>query len=69
MAKLRDRGCLGFAEGIRMVFAYEMTKEDGQKVFEGTSEHCFLSKEGRLLRLKRLRPELHELLQEKVQSL
>ena len=51
--------------GIRMVFRYEMSKEDGTKVFEGTSEHCFLSKEGRPLRLKSLRPDLHALLSEK----
>ena len=51
--------------GIRMVFRYEMTKEDGKPVFEGTSEHCFLTADGRPLRLKKIRPDLHELLKEK----
>ena len=51
--------------GIRMIFHYEMTEKDGSAVFEGASEHCFLNEERHPLRLKRLRPDLHELLQEK----
>ena len=62
---LRIRVWLEEYTGIRMIFRYEMSKEDGSAVFEGTSEHCFLNEEGHPLRLKKLRPELHELLQEK----
>ncbi|MBO4872346.1 MAG: acyl-CoA thioesterase [Lachnospiraceae bacterium] len=64
---LRIRVFLREYTGIRMVFGYEMEKEDGQTVFEGTSEHCFLNPEGRPLRLKKLRPELHELLLSKIE--
>ena len=33
--------------------AYVMQKQDGQTVFEGFSEHCFLNSEGKILRLRR----------------
>lgn len=41
-------------------FSYIMKKADGTIAFEGKSEHCFLNKEGRLLRLKRDFPEFFE---------
>ena len=36
-----------------MKIAYVMQKQDGQTVFEGFSEHCFLNSEGKILRLRR----------------
>ena len=39
--------------------AYRMTKQDGQTVFEGHSEHCFLNREGKILRLRRDLPGFH----------
>ena len=65
---LRIRVFLEEYTGIRMTFRYEMTKEDGRIVFEGTSEHCFLNSEGRPLRLKKERPDLNELLLEKTEN-
>ena len=65
---LRIRVWLQEYSGIRMIFRYEMTQENGEAVFEGTSEHCFLNEEGRPLRFKRLRPELHELLRKKAEN-
>ena len=65
---LRIRVFLKEYTGIRMTFRYEMTKEDGRIVFEGTSEHCFLNSEGRPLRLKKERPDLNELLLEKTEK-
>ncbi len=65
---LRIRVFLEEYTGIRMTFRYEMTKEDGRIVFEGTSEHCFLNSEGRPLRLKKERPDLNELLLEKTEK-
>lgn len=59
---LKIRVFLEDYSGIRMTFRYEMTQEDGRAVFEGESEHCFLNAEGRPLRLKKQRPDLHELL-------
>lgn len=65
---LRIRVFLEEYTGIRMTFRYEMTKEDGRIVFEGTSEHCFLNSEGRPLRLKKERPDLNELLLKKTEN-
>ena len=48
--------------GAALKIAYVMTKADGQVVFEGQSEHCFLNAEGRLIRLKRELPEFSEAL-------
>ena len=48
--------------GAVLKIAYTMTKADGQLVFEGRSEHCFLDREGRVIRLKREFPEFSEAL-------
>ena len=46
--------------GVKMKFEYRMTKESGtRQVGFATSEHCFLSREGRVLIVKRAYPELH----------
>ena len=46
--------------GVKMKFEYRMTKENGtRQVAFATSEHCFLSREGRVLIVKRAYPELH----------
>lgn len=37
---------------------YVMTNQDGKLIAVGTSKHCFLSKEGRILSLKKAMPEL-----------
>jgi len=50
--------------GIRLKFDYRMTKQDGQTVLEGRSEHCFLNRDGRILKLRREYPELDRLLTE-----
>lgn len=41
-------------------FKYIMTKEDGAVALEGYSEHCFLSSEGKIIRLKKDFPEFFE---------
>ena len=46
--------------GIRMVLAYEMRKEDGTLAGTGTTEHCFLDREGRIIRLQREYAELYQ---------
>lgn len=48
--------------GIRLTVGYLMKKSSGEVVCEGTSEHCFVSREGRILRLNKEYPELDELL-------
>ncbi|MBR6917567.1 MAG: acyl-CoA thioesterase [Clostridia bacterium] len=42
--------------------SYLMKNQSGDTVFEGRSEHCFLNKEGRIIRLKREYPEFCDLL-------
>ena len=46
--------------GVVLRLHYIMTNEAGTKVFEGHSEHCFLSREGRILRLKKEFPDFYE---------
>ncbi len=51
--------------GFSLTIHYAMKKEDGTLVFEGDSEHCFLSNEGKILILSEKRfPELHAKLSE-----
>ena len=50
--------------GFTLYFRYIMRKE-GVVIFEGESGHCFISKEGKLVKLgKDCFPELHEKLME-----
>ena len=49
-------------KGPVLKIAYEMTDRDGKKVFEGVSEHCFLNREGKIIRLARENPGFHETL-------
>lgn len=50
-------------KGVRLRLRYEMEKADGTPVCEGHSEHCFLGKDGRILRLKREYPDFCAALQ------
>ncbi len=45
---------------VRIWFEYEMKKADGTLVCQGRSEHCFVSPEGKLLRLDKACPALAE---------
>ncbi len=47
-------------KSVRVRFAYEMRKDDGTLVCQAKSEHCFMSPEGKLLRLEKACPELAE---------
>ena len=50
-------------KGPVLKFQYVMTNQEGKTVFEGYSEHCFLDKAGRIVRLNKQYPALYELLQ------
>lgn len=50
-------------KGVRLRLRYEMEKADGTPVCEGRSEHCFLGKDGKILRLKREYPDFCAALQ------
>ena len=45
---------------IRIKFEYIM-KVDGEIVFRGTSSHCCLNAEGKIISLKREKPEVYDL--------
>lgn len=47
--------------GVRFTIAYEMRKkESGNLVFTGTSEHCFLGKDFKPVRLKKEQPDFYD---------
>lgn len=52
--------------GVKLTMGYEMVKlaEEPVTVLTGESEHVFLNREGRFVRLKRDMPEFHQLLRE-----
>ncbi|MBR4074696.1 MAG: acyl-CoA thioesterase [Firmicutes bacterium] len=47
--------------GVKLIIQYEMRKGD-LLVAKGHTEHTFVSAEGKILRMKKAFPELHELL-------
>lgn len=56
-------------KGVRLVIEYIMKKKDTQKlVLKGVSEHCFLNKSGKLVRLSKEFPEFDNKLKELAQK-
>ena len=49
-------------KGVRLKIGYLMTKNDGTVVCEGTSEHCFLDCDGKIISLKKTKPHIYEAL-------
>lgn len=49
-------------KGVKLKLKYEMKKEDGTLACEGYSEHCFLTREGKILNLKKENPAFYETL-------
>ncbi len=47
-------------KGVKLLVHYVMTKEDGTVVLEGDSAHCFISADGKPLRLAKLYPEFYQ---------
>ncbi len=53
-------------KGVRLILEYEMKNgKNDRVVFSGTSEHCFLNKQGSPVRLKKQFPELYQILTDK----
>ena len=48
--------------GVRLKLKYVMKNTEGETVCEACSEHCFLDRDGNILRLKKKYPELYQLL-------
>lgn len=49
-------------KGVRLKLSYKMEKTSGDKVFEGRSEHCFLDRSGKILRINKEYPEFYQAL-------
>ena len=50
-------------DGLRYGFSYEVRNtETGEICCTGTSTHCFLTADGKILRVRREYPEMHEIL-------
>lgn len=51
--------------GIKLKISYEIKDADTQEIKNtGSSEHCFLDEQGRVISLKKTHPVIHELLSE-----
>ena len=51
--------------GIRLELEYTVSNADtGEVRAVGTSKHCFLDRDGRILSLKRISPGYHRMLEE-----
>lgn len=46
--------------GVKLVLNYVMKNAEGQVVCEGSSSHCFMDTQGKMLRLQKQVPEFHE---------
>lgn len=55
--------CVKEFKGVRMKLQYTMKNAEGKTVCEAGSEHCFLNREGRPLRLHKEFPEFYKILE------
>lgn len=49
-------------KGVKLILGYSMTKADGTIVSEAESSHCFLTSEGKMIRLANKFPEFYQVL-------
>ena len=45
--------------GIKLVLKYSMKNTKGEVVAEGSSEHCFIDKDGKIIQIKKDYPDFH----------
>ena len=55
-------------KGVRLTLGYEMKNAEGKVVCQAQSEHCFLNKEGRPIRLEKDCPEFYRALSERMET-
>lgn len=55
-------------KGVKIKLCYTMTNETGEVVCEAKSEHCFLNKNGEIISLKRERPDIYQLIADRVEA-
>ena len=53
--------------GVRLTFKYVMKNPEGKTVCRASSEHCFLDVDGKIVRLAKDMPGLHETLVERTE--
>ena len=54
--------------GIRLKLRYEIHSSAGELLFTGSSEHCFMDGEGRIINMKKEYPEVYAALAGQVQA-
>ena len=55
-------------KGVRLKLRYRMERADQKTVCEAWSEHCFLDREGKLIRLDKRSPEFDQVLRDLVKQ-
>ncbi len=55
-------------KGARLRISYVMKKQDGSTVCVGHSQHCFVNRAGRPIRLRSVCPELEKTLEEHIEE-
>ena len=53
--------------GVVLTMAYDM-RVNGEPVFSGTSEHVFLDREGKFVRMRRVMPEFCRAVEERIEK-
>lgn len=54
-------------KGVKLKLKYEMKNAEGKVVCEAHSEHCFVDRDGKLIRLQREYPEFYKTLTDMVE--
>ena len=65
---IRVRVAVEAFDGVTLTIAYGMENQRGETVCTARSEHVFVNREGRLVRLRREQPAFCRLLEEHIQS-
>ena len=55
-------------KGVKLMIHYEMENQEGKKVCEADSVHCFVDNSGRPIRMAKMYPELTEILKNLAQA-
>ena len=55
-------------KGVRLCLRYEVHDSTGALLFIGTSEHCFMDREGNILNMKKAYPDFYAALAAEVQA-
>ena len=51
-------------QGVKLVLAYDMKDAEGRTVATAESEHCFVDRDGKLIRLSKEFPEFNKVLED-----